>query len=263
MLNQAFETPRIVQANRRVDPRVPADKLHWIEDVRLTCGGAVSLIDLSARGAFFEVPSRLRVGDPTQLELMSDRKRTIAPGQIVRSEVVGVAADCMRYRGACAFDTPLPWTGRLRSAAAVEHPTLPDAGLYAPWDGWSEVLLVFRHGRRLQGYVRAFGGSEVQLDVWPSRMALPGTRQVVPLTLLRAIQVVRDFGVDGSPRADGREISPAFPHVEMTFKNGQVVRGTTPGYRQDGLGLWVFPPRRHDPIRVFAVSSAVAEIRVF
>jgi hypothetical protein len=258
LLNQAVSRPRIVQGDRRVDPRVPADKLQWIEAVRLTRGASVSLIDLSARGAFFEVPSRLRVGDPTQLELVAERKRTIASGHILRSEVVGISADSVRYRGACAFDAPLPWTGRLRLAAALEHPTLPDAGTYEPWTGWSEIELVFRHGRRLQGYLRAFCGSEVQLDVWPTRTAQPGTAQVVPVTLLRAVHVIRDFGGDGSPDA-----SPAFPHVEITFKNGQVIQGGTPGYREDRMGLWVFPQRRHDLLRVFAVSSAVAEIRVF
>jgi hypothetical protein len=263
LLATPASTPRIVRANRRADPRVPADKLHWLEDVRLAYGMSVSLIDLSVRGAFFEVACRLRAGDPTQLELVAERERTVASGRILRSEVVGLESDSVRYRGALAFDAPLPWMGRLLSAAADQDLTFASADLYEPWSGWSEILLLFRHGRRLQGYTQAFHGSEATLDLWPSRAALPRDRQVVPLTLLRAIHVVRDFGGDGLALADEGEISRAFPHVEIAFKNGQVMRGTTPGCNPDRMGFWLFPRTRRDLIRVFALSSAVAEIRIF
>jgi hypothetical protein len=263
LLDTTASTPRIVQMNRRADPRIPADKLHWLDAVRLTFGVSVSLIDLSMRGASFEVPCRIRAGDQTEFELVAERERTLAPGRILRSEVVDVRPESIRYRGACTFDMPLPWPGRLRPAPADEARSLGSADLYEPWPGWSEMLLVFRHGRRLQGYTRAFSGADATLDLWPSRAALPRERQVVPLALLRTIRVVRDFDGEGSSLSDGPDITSAFPRVEVAFKNGQLIRGLTPGYDPGRLGFWLFPGRSPDVLRLYAVSSAVAEIRVF
>jgi hypothetical protein len=263
LLDSPVNAPRIVYLNRRADPRIPADKLHWLDAVRLTFGVSVSLIDLSMRGASFEVPCRIRAGDPTEFELIAERERTLAPARILRSEVVDVRPESLRYRGACTFDMPLPWPGRLRTAAVGQDRSLGSANVYEPWPGWSEILIVFRHGRRLRGYTHAFSGADPTLDVWPSRAAVPRERQVVPLALLRTISVVRDFGGDGSSLSDRREATSAFPNVEIAFKNGQLMFGATPGYEEDRLGLWLLP--RHSPnvLRVFAVSSAVAEIRVF
>jgi hypothetical protein len=255
--------PRIVRANRRANPRVPADQLQWLEDVRLTYGQSVSLIDLSARGAFFEVGCRLRAGDPTQLELVATRDRIVATGRILRSEVVAIETSRVLYRGACEFDAPLPWTNRLSAAAVgLDRTTLPTEH-FEPWPHWSEIVAVFRHGRRLPGFMRAFDGSAGVLEVWPSRAAVLKERHVIPLSLLRAVHVIRDFAGDGRSLADGPERSGKWPYVEIAFTNGQVLRGTTPGHREDGAGLWVCTRGADPSTRVFAVSSAIAEIRVF
>src|SRR5882762_7938879 len=108
-----FSRPTLVRRNRRAYPRLPADQLGWLKRVRLAYGPAVSLIDLSVQGAFFEVDFRLRLGDPTAFELVAADERAVVTGHIVRTEISGLSADVVRYRGACEFERPLPWGRRL------------------------------------------------------------------------------------------------------------------------------------------------------
>jgi hypothetical protein len=262
LLDTPPSRPRIVQLNRRADPRIPVEQLDWLDAAQLAFGGSVALIDLSIGGASFEVSHRLRAGDETQLELVAGHKRTVASGRIVRSQIVAVRSDSVRYRGACAFDKPLPWTGQLLAAPARTNPLFAAIGRYEHWPGWCEIQAVFRHGRRLQGYTQAFSGNEATIDVWPSRSTSSDQRQIVPLSLLRAIRIIRDFKGDGMSRANGAQHARAFTPVEILFKNGDTMRGGTPQYEEDGVGFWLFPENLPATSPVFAISSAVAEIRV-
>jgi len=217
---EAVSTPRIVRANRRAFPRVRANDLPWLAHARLSQGPAVSLIDLSIRGASFEVTARLMPGGRTQLELVGDGGRAVASGWIVRSEVSEIRPDTVRYRGACTFSAPLPWNPQLRAQDTSEgEPLTCRSDAYAPWSGWSETLLIFRHSQRLAGFTRGFHGSEATIDLWPSRTA--------------------------------------------SFRNNDRLCGTMPAFDRRRSGFWVLPLGDRDPVRVFAVSSAVAEIRLF
>jgi hypothetical protein len=85
-------------------------------------------------------------------------------------------------------------------------------------------------------------------------------RQTVPMSLVRTVVFVRDLDDDGRPlesqRPDMRSLHP----VEVTFKNGDVVRGATPGYDPEQVGFWILPMQAGEQARVFAVRSAVREI---
>jgi hypothetical protein len=234
-----------------------------LERARLLSGEAVSLIDLSLRGAQFQVATRLTPGEPTALELVADGQPLIVSGQVIRSEIASVLGETIHYRGACAFATDLPWDSRLRAAEPEPQDgelILTEAGRYRPWWGWSEALLVFRHSRRLSGFTRGFFGSEKTIEVWPSRTALPHEKQIVPLTLLRAIYFLRDFDELGASLPDVRETN-GHPRVEIAFTNNERFLGTMPPDDKRQPGFWVLPLERRDIRRMFAVSSAVSEIR--
>lgn len=257
--------PRLVRANRRAVPRVRAGELPWLERVRLADHGAVSLIDLSAGGALFEVAARLGPGDPASLEFLAQGDRTVASGRIVRSEIAGIGPDAVRYRGACEFVRPLAWARRLPSPGdhVKEAPTVVRGhAMRAWWGGWSEVVVVFRHGRRLTGFVRAFDPYSAAVDLWPSRTAASRERQAVPLALLRAIHFVRDLDDDGRAAADAPEIAD-LSQVEVAFRNNDIVRGAIAGYDPDQQGFWILSADHSPARRVFALAAAVAEIRVF
>jgi hypothetical protein len=257
-------TPRVVQANRRAMPRLRAGDLPWLERARLGDGSPLSLIDLSLGGAFFEVAARLMPGDLTKFEFVGDEGRAVTAGRILRSEVVQVRSDGVWYRGACAFDDPLPWTHRLAQPAGFEHePVIQADDRFQPWWGTSEVRVVFRHGRRLAGFTRAFQGSEGVLDLWASRTASAGDKQSVPLPLIRAVYVLRDFDAAGSPIAPDPGAAKTLQQVEVVFRNNERITGGIARFDKGEIGFWFLPIDAHESVRVFAVSSAVAEIRVF
>jgi hypothetical protein len=262
LLQDRFSGPILVRRNRRAYPRLAADQLQWLTRVRLKHGPAVALIDLSMRGAFFEVDYRLRLGDEANLELVAADEQADVTGHIVRTEVIGLSADGMRYRGACEFERPLPWRSRLSPPGPPLEPPVIQPTDYQPWCGWSEVRLLFRHGRRLQGYARGFHPSEPAMNVWPSCAASDRGRETVPLSLLRTIVFVGDLDEDGRPQPSQHHDAESLTPVEVTFRNNDVVRGVTPGYDPGQVGFWVLPSHPLEQGRVFAVSSTVREICV-
>jgi hypothetical protein len=260
LLEDRSSKPILVRRNRRAYPRLTADQLRWLKRAHLASGPAVSLIDLSVYGAFFEVDYRLRSGDSTNLELVAEDERKTVVGHILRTEVSGLSADGVRYRSACEFERPLPWERRLSAPAPpVEAPFIQPTD-YQPWCGWSEVRLLFRHSHRLHGYSRGFYPSESALNLWPSRVASDRERQTVPMSLIRSIVFVRDLDEDGRALESQRPDMGSLQPVEVTFKNGDVVRGATPGYDPEQVGFWILPMQAGEHARVFAVRSAVREI---
>jgi hypothetical protein len=260
LLQDRFSAPILVRRNRRAYPRLAADQLQWLKAVRLKYGPAVSLIDLSVHGAFFEVDYRLRLGDEANLELVAVDERADVTGHIVRTEVVGLSADGVRYRGACEFERPLPWRSRLSLPGPPPERPVIQPMEYQPWSGWNEVRLMFRHGRRLHGYARGFHPSESVMNVWPSCTASVRGRETVPLSLLRTIVFVGDLDEDGRSQPSQHYDAGSLTPVEVTFRNNDVVRGVTPGYDSGQVGFWVLPSHPHEQGRVFALSATVREI---
>ena len=241
--------------------RFAADELQWLEHVRLQYGPTVSLVDLSIGGAAFEAERPLRPGAATVLELGAEHEHRVVAGRIVRCEVVALQATSMRYRGACVFGRPLRWTERLTSfgppAPAVVQPVV-DAAAFA--DSWSEVLLAFLHGRFLKGYTRGFHPSRAVLDILPSRTAPELQAQKVPLSLLRTILFLRQFG-PGDPGMMHARPGASARTIEVTFKDNYVMVGTAAGYEEGSPGFMMRSAQLGDSMSMFVVSSAVRDVR--
>jgi len=253
--------PRVVPFNRRAAIRVPAHALRWLQGVRLA-DAPVTLVDLSLRGALFEMTDRVRPGDRAELELFVGSERTISSSHVVRCEVAEIQPDCVRYRGACVFASPLPWNSRLPVSLPADPPPNVAEREYEPRGGWSDVVVQFRYGgRQLRGYSHNFQPSRGTIELWPSRTASAALRHTVPLALVRAVQVLRDLDDRELPRAGGGDRSRGTP-VEVAFKNNQLMRAFMPSYDSDAIGFWLLPIGSDHSTRVFAIAAAVAEIRV-
>lgn len=82
---------------------------HGIVSARVRPGHDVGLIDISATGALVESTQQLRPGSPVDLQVMTDERRAIVRGRVLRCSVAGLHATGVRYRGAIGFDRHLPW----------------------------------------------------------------------------------------------------------------------------------------------------------
>ena len=252
--------PRLVPFNRRAAIRVPAHDLRWLQGVRLA-DAPVTLVDLSLRGGLFEMTYRVRPGDRAELELFVDSERTISSSRVVRCEVAEIQPESVRYRGAFVFASPLPWSSRLPVSRPADPPPNVAEREYEPRGGWSDVVVQCRYGgRQLRGYSHNFQPSRGTIELWPSRTASAAQRHTVPLALVRAVQVLRDLGDGGVPLPGGYR--PRGTPVEVAFKNNQLMRAIMPSYDSDAIGFWLLPIDPDDSTRVFAIASAVAEIRV-
>jgi PilZ domain len=143
-LSQALQDPhaaetttRLLQkinADRRVHRRFSASELNGIRDARIKFGPHVSLIDVSAGGALLESDTRLPPESEAMLELIGSSGLLAVPFRVLRCQVAALGQS-MRYRGACAFKTPLNLSELLDAVVESSPLALPPARL-APSNAW-------------------------------------------------------------------------------------------------------------------------------
>jgi len=129
-----------------------------------------------------------------------------------------------------------------------------------------KVVVRYSDGRVIKGVTKNFLPNKnrfhLSLADKPSREAVE-----VFVNDLKAVFIVRDFIGDLSyeERKKRPEMEkPSGRKVEVTFVDGEVLVESTLGYDLKRQGFFVFPadPRSNN-IRVYAVSSAVREMRYF
>ena len=120
------------------------------------------------------------------------------------------------------------------------------------------------NGRRIKGVTQDFFPNKDRFHVYPA--AKPSGEAVeVLLKELKAIFFVRDF-VGNYLHNERKEYiqgeKPSGRKVEVVFRDGEVLVGTTLGYDPSRPGFFLFPadPKCNN-IRVFAVSTAVKKVR--
>lgn len=128
-----------------------------------------------------------------------------------------------------------------------------------------KVIVRYADGRRLKGYTQDFFPNKsifhIQLVDNP-----PGSETIeVSMKDLKAVFFVREF--EGNPQYQEKKTFPpgqkiAGRLVEVTFKDGEVLRGSTLGYDPNRPGFFFFPA---DPdsnnLRVFAIFQAIRRIQ--
>jgi hypothetical protein len=288
-------------ADRRAHPRLGARELSWLRTSRLKYGPSVRLIDLSVAGALIESDTQLRPGSNLALEL-DGASHVVVPIRVVRCQLTSLREKPL-YRGACAFRrlTELPGLPLQSSTAtntspedgarndpefeslfdlysdlAVSRPqpgselTLPPNLIEArssntgeTSSGWRMVILRYLDGRILRGFCNDFSSSRSQFHLWPSVTAQASQRMMVPLSQLKAVFFVREFG--GNAAYVERQEFDGAAHgrkMEITFVDGEVVVGSTLGYRPDGPGFFLHPADTlSNNMRIFVVTGSVRHAR--
>lgn len=127
-----------------------------------------------------------------------------------------------------------------------------------------KVVLRYANGKILKGFTQDFLPNKDRFHLHLSDNA-SGEALEVLVKELKAIFFVQDFA--GDPQYKERKKytegeKPSGKKVEVTFKDGEVMVGSTLGYDPSRPGFFIFPvdPKGNN-IRVFAVSPAVKNVR--
>ena len=127
--------------------------------------------------------------------------------------------------------------------------------------------IVARHadGKILKGYSRDFYPNKPHFHLFPAGAGPSEGAIEVRIKDLKAVFFVRDFGGDPSYQerkqfAEG-ERTPG-RRVQVAFKDGEVLVGTTLGYNPGRPGFFFIPvdPKSNN-LKVFAVAAAVTNVR--
>jgi hypothetical protein len=248
---------RATAADRRSQVRLTAEDASWLSGARLKYGPEVRVIDISTGGVLVECDGApLPPQSTVVFELSAQTGTMLMPARVLRSQSVAGGA---RHQTACAFKRPLS----IETLAAVTRHEAPaqSSAAAGPRVGWQRVVARFRNGKVVRGYTNDFHPSKPHLHLTPEDNN--SDAMFVVVSQLKAVFFVRDFAGDPS-RVDSTEFDTANHgrKVEVTFQDGEVLRGTTLGYRNDGTGFFIQPADTgSNNMRVFVAPGSTRSVK--
>jgi hypothetical protein len=127
-----------------------------------------------------------------------------------------------------------------------------------------KVVARYIDGRVAKGLSQDFFPNKDRFHIYPADKSSSETVEIF-LKELKAVFFVRDF-VGDSQYNERKEYvegdKPSGRKIEVTFKDDEVLVGTTLGYDPSRPGFFLFPadPKSNN-VRVFAVTSSVKKVR--
>lgn len=128
-----------------------------------------------------------------------------------------------------------------------------------------KVVAHYADGRVIKGYTQDFYPNKPHFHLFPAVAEPSGKAIEVQVQDLKAVFFVRDFA--GNPSYNERKEfaegeRPIGRKVEVTFRDGEVLVGTTVGYDPKRSGFFFIPadPKSNN-LKVFAVAAAVTNVR--
>jgi hypothetical protein len=125
-----------------------------------------------------------------------------------------------------------------------------------------KIVARYSDGRFLKGYTHDFFPNK---PVFHLKSIFNGKIVEVHLQDLKAVFFVRDF--IGSPSHNevkhftGGQ-NPSGRKVEVTFKDGEIIVGSTMGYDPKRPGFFLFPPDpQSNNLKIFVISTSVSKVR--
>jgi hypothetical protein len=94
---------------RRRSRRFRSVERHGIVSSRVRPGTPVAIVDISAGGALVETEYRLLPGASVELQMKTSDRTAAVRGRVLRSAVVTLGAQLVRYRGAIGFECQPAW----------------------------------------------------------------------------------------------------------------------------------------------------------
>lgn len=128
-----------------------------------------------------------------------------------------------------------------------------------------KVVVRYASGKVIKGYTHNFSPNKPVFNVYPLHADTTKTGLKILAKDLKALFFVKDFMGDSEyNEPKDVTVAPQQPGrvVEVEFKDGEVLVGTTTGYDLNRPGFFVFPldPRSNN-LKFFAVSTAVKEVK--
>jgi hypothetical protein len=241
---------------RRIHQRLRPEEVQWLRHVRLKNGPEVSLVDISSGGALVEARVQLKPGSSVTLQMTTSGRLVEIASDVLRCGIATLDG-AATYRGAFVFAQPIEI---MELARAQLNGGIDRAAAAA---AWQKIVVRYREGSTLKGYTVDFHPSRGHFSLWPSVDAHKSDRVMVPLARLKALFFVKTF--DGNKwhvAAESPHAASAGRKIEVTFFDKEVVRGTTLGYRPDGVGFFITPlDSGSNNQRVFVVNSAVHQVK--
>ena len=127
-----------------------------------------------------------------------------------------------------------------------------------------KIVARYVDGRVAKGLSQDFFPNKDRFHISPADKPSAETVEIL-LKELKAVFFVRDFAGDSQYNERKQYVEgekPSGRKIEITFKDGEVLVGTTLGYDPGRPGFFLFPadPKSNN-IRVFAVIPAVKKVR--
>lgn len=131
--------------------------------------------------------------------------------------------------------------------------------------GLIKVVVRYADGRIFKGYTYDFFPNKATFHFYPAGGQTSGTGTEMNIKDLKCIFFVRDF--EGNPEHSEQRLFAedgkyGGRRIEVTFKDGEVMTGTTMGYTPNRPGFFLSPADQlSNNLRVFVISSFVAGVR--
>jgi hypothetical protein len=129
----------------------------------------------------------------------------------------------------------------------------------------AKIIVRFADGRIIKGYTQNFSPNKPTFYVRPADPKVTDETIEVLLQELKAVFFVRDFSGDPNYQeqkkfAEG--VKPSGRVVEVTFKDGEQIIGSTLGYDPRRPGFFIFPGDLNwNNLKIFVVSQALKRVR--
>ncbi len=220
------------------------------------------------------------VAELAQAELTSPLPEMLETPQPVQEPTSSVGS----WAGATSVTSKVAWPARLpaleqvRPQATTEFPARdvtdanaqpgPTEQLLPDEPERTRLVVHYANGRVLKGYSYDFYPNKPHFHLLPPQPGFSFTDEAVEIRMkdLKAVFFVRNFEGDPSYNeqkefAEGER--PSGRKVEVTFRDGEVLVGSTLGYDPRRRGFFFIPadPKSNN-LKVFAVRDAVINVRV-
>jgi hypothetical protein len=129
--------------------------------------------------------------------------------------------------------------------------------------GWHRLVVRYLDGQLVRGYSNDFHPDRAHLHLSPTVNCAGIERLLIPVPRLKAVFFVKDLR--GNPdRVDGNTFdhNPHARKVEVTFRDGEVMIGSTLNYKPNGQGFFLHPANAQgNNIRIYVVTPAIRHMR--